>query len=237
MKKGFRAFCLIVFFIGILSFPPAWGQQKNDTEIEPSRPFVAVSYLADYTPDGKKTITAWRTRYVKANGEFRVVMHGLDEAAAFAYGAADSSGTSSTVLAGTAEGVFIKPSGAIERKSPGFSSADKSWDSSVLERLDKRFHSHSFLRNHPEFVRMDKVAGLEVYVMRTVADGYWIEESHSPLTGITPLRVVMHQLDGTEYTIETVKVEFRDVPDNLNEDIKALPGTGKVGDKTTPLKQ
>jgi hypothetical protein len=72
---------------------------------------VTVSYVAESTPDGKKTITAWRTRYVKANGEFREVMHGLDEAAAFAYDAAGASGTSLTVLAGTAEGVFVKPSG------------------------------------------------------------------------------------------------------------------------------
>lgn len=84
---------------------------------------------------------------------------------------------------------------------------------------------------------MDKYLGLEVYVLRVEAEGYWIENYHSPLTGITPLRMVMHQLEGTEYTTETVKVEFRDVPDNLNDDIKSLPNTGKLGDKTTPPKQ
>lgn len=239
MTKGFRLFSLIVFVIGIVSFSRAWqkGERNGEADVEPSRPFVAVSCLADYAPDGKKVITAWRTRYVKANGDFRVVMHGSDKAAAFAYDTAGASGTSSSVLAGTAEGVYVKPFGFSERKSLGASSAEKSWDPTVPEMLDKKFHSHSFLRNHPEFVRMDKVAGLDVYVLRTAAErGYWMEQSYSPLTGRTPLRVVMHQPDGNEYTIETVKVEFRDVPDNLNEDIKALPHTGSMGDKPTPSK-
>jgi len=235
MKNRFRALCLIVFVIGIMSVSLAW--QKRESDAEPSRPFVAVSYLAESTPDGKMTITSWRTRYVKANGEFRQVMHGTDKAAAFAYNAQGSPGTSSPVLSGTNEGVFIKPSDSTERKSLGSDAAEKSWDASAPEEIHKRFHSHSHLRNHPEFVRMDKYLGFEVYVMRTVADGYWVENSYSPLTGRFPLRMVMHQLDGNEYTIETVKVEFRDVPDNLNEDVKALLHTGNLGDKNTPPKQ
>ncbi|MEN3331481.1 MAG: hypothetical protein V7641_846 [Blastocatellia bacterium] len=238
MKKGFRALCLMVFGIGILSFSLAWEKSKSD--VEPSRPFVAVYYQAHATPDGKRTITSWRTRYVKANGEWKVVAHGSDAIAAFAYDAAGASGTSSTVLAGTAEGVFVKPSGATERKSLGSASTEKSWDSSVPEMLDKKFHSHSFLRNHPEFVRMDKVAGLEVYVLRWVSEdnqNFWVEDSYSPLTGRNPLRILSHELDGSEYMIEAVKVEFRDLPDNLNDDIQSLPNTGHLGDKTTPPKQ
>lgn len=235
MKNGFRALCLIVFGIGLLSFSMAW--EKSHGDVEPSRSFVTVSYVAESTPDGKQTATAWRTRYVKANGEFTEVMHGPDKEAAFAYDSAIASGSSSTVLAGTNEGVYVKPSGAAERKSLSSASAEKSWDPSVPEKLDRQFHSHSFLRNHPEFVRMDKVAGLDVYVLKAVANGYWVEKSYSPLTGRTPLRSVMHQLDGTEYTTVTVKVEFRDVPDNLNEDIKALPHTGSLGDSPTLRRQ
>ena len=80
---------------------------------------------------------------------------------------------------------------------------------------------------------MDKCLGLDVYVLRTNADGYWVEVSYSPLTGRVPLRIVMHQLDGNEATIETVQLDFRDVPDDLNEDIKSLPNTGKVGNQST----
>jgi hypothetical protein len=228
MKKEFRVFCLIVFGIGILSFSLASEKRKSD--VEPSRSFVAVYYEANSTPDGKKTITGWRTKYVKANGEFRIVVHGSDAAAAFAYDTAGSSGTSSPVFAKTSEGVFAKASGPYERKSIGLAAS---------ESEENLFHSHSFLKNHRQFVRMDRVAGFEVYVFRAVSEenpNYWIENSISPLTGRTPLRIVSHELDGTEYMIEAVKVEFKDVPDNLNEDIKSLPNTGKLGDKTTPLK-
>ena len=234
MKKGFRALCLIIFGVGILSFSLAW--QKSESDIEPSRPFVTVSYSAEVTPDGKQTITSWRTRYVKANGEFREVMH-ADEAAAFAYDAAGASGTSSRVLAGTPEGVYVKPSGTSERKSFSSAEAEKAWNPSVPEQIDKHFHSHSNLRNHSEFVRMDKVARLDVYVLRVETSGVWVEVSYSPLTGRTPLRSVMHQPDGSGFKTETVKVDFRDVPDNLNEDIKALPQTGNLEDKTEPAKR
>lgn len=235
MKTGFRALSLIVFATGFLTYSLALTQSKSSNDMEPSRSFLMVSYLADATPDGKKTITTWRTRYVKENGEFRVVTHGSDEAAAFAY-ETTAAGTSSTVLAGMTEGVFVKPAGSAERKSLVSPSAQKSWDTSVPERLERQFHSHSFLRNHPEFERMDKVAGLEVYVLKTLGQGFWVENSYSPSTGRTPLRSVLHQLDGTEYITETVKVDFRDVPENLNDDIKTLPTTGQLGDKTTPPK-
>lgn len=237
MKKGFRVLSLLIFVVGLLAFSLASAQKTNNTDIEPSRPFVMVYYLAEITPDGKETITSWRTRYVRANGEFKVVMHGLDKAAAFAYDATGNAGTSSTVLAGTAEGVYLKPNASAERKSLGSSYAEKPGGASAVEQMHQRFHSHSFLKNHPEFVRTDKYLGLDVYVMRTVADGYWVEESHSPLTGRFPIRSVMHQSDGTEYTMETVKIDFRDVPDNLNDDIKALPNTGILGDKTAAGKK
>jgi hypothetical protein len=50
------------------------------------------------------------------------------------------------------------------------------------------------------------------------------------------LRIVTHQPDGGLYTLEAVKVEFKDVPDNLNDDIQSLPNTGKLGDKNASPK-
>jgi hypothetical protein len=237
MKKGFQALCLIVFGIGALSLSLAWGKKQND--IEPSRPFVVVYYEAESTPDGHKTITSWRTRFVKANSEFKIVMHGSDEAAAFADSATGPSETSSTVIVGMPEGVYVKPFGSTERKSVSPAPVNASeipLDTTGPEKQDKQFHSHSFLRNHPEFVRMDKVAGFEVYVLKVVTPEYWVENCYSPLTGRIPLRSVLHQLNGTEYITETAKIEFRDVPENLNDDIKALPNTGYIGDKSSPLK-
>jgi hypothetical protein len=229
MKNGFRILSLIVFLIGILSFSLAWGKRKSD--VEPSRSYVVISYEAQTSPDGKKTITAWRKKYVKADGEWKIVQYGSDAAAAFADDPTSSVKTSRPVFAGTTEGVFAKASDSDERKS---------MSTSALESVEMKYHSHHFLKNHSQFVRMDEVAGLEVYVMRVVSEenpNYWVECSVSPLTGRSPLRIVSHNLDGTEYITEAVKVEFREVPDNLNEDIKALPNTGKLDDKTTSPKQ
>jgi hypothetical protein len=192
---------------------------------------VAVFFEAQTAPDGKMTITGWRTKYVKANGDFRTVMHGTDAAAAFSGSTTAFSGTSSPIYAKTSEGVFAKAAGSDERKATS---------SSAPEDVEKMFHSHSQLKNSSQFVRMDKVAGLDVYVMRMENEehpNYWTEVSVSPLTGRNPLRVVTHQPDGTLFILEAAKVEFKDVPDNLNDDIKALPNTGKLGDNSTPPKQ
>lgn len=229
MKHGFRALCLIVFVIGIITF--SWGWEKRQSDTEPSRSYVGVFFEAHKTPDGKMTISNWRTTYVKANGEFKTVFHGMDAAAAFADDPTASSGTSSPVYAGTSEGTFAKDTGSAERKS---------MSPTAPENVEQLYHSHSFLKNSKYFVRMDKVAGLDVYVLKSANEeypSYWMEYSVSPLTGGSPLRVVMHQPDDSLYIIEAVKIEFRDVPDNLNEDINSLPNTGKLGDKTTSPKK
>jgi len=227
----FRALCLIVFLIGTISFSLGWQKQQSDTE--PSRSYVGVFFEAHKTPDGKMTISNWRTNYVKANGEFKIVFHGLDAGAAFAGDATAFSGTSSPVYAGTSEGTFIKGTGSDDRKSMSPTTP------TALENMEKLYHSHSFLKNSSNLVRMDKVAGFDVYVLKTVNQeypSYWTECSFSPLTGRSPLRIVMHQPDESLYIIEAVKIEFRDVPDNLNDDIKSLPNTGKLGDKTASPK-
>jgi hypothetical protein len=229
MKRVFRALSLVILLAGLLSFSLAWEKRKRD--IEPARSYVAVFFEAQTAPDGKMTISGWRTKYVKANGEFRTVMHGSDAAAAFSGSTNAFSGTSSPIYANTSEGVFAKASGSDGRKATS---------SSAPEDLEKMFHSHSLLKSSDQFVRMDKVAGLDVYVMRmenAENPGYWTEVSVSPLTGRSPLRVVTHQPDGTLFTLEAAKVEFREVPDNLNDDIMSLPDTGKLGDKPAPAKR
>jgi hypothetical protein len=224
MKTMLRTVCLVVFLAGVVSPSPARQTPAND--VEPSKPYITVYYVAMTTPEGKKTINSWRTRYVKANGEFRIVMHGLDKDAAFAYDAAGAPGTSSPVFAGTNEGVYIKPSGSAERQPVGPSDDAKPYNPSAPEKLHQLFHSHSFLRHHSQFVRIDKFLGFDVYVLRAEGQGFWVEESLSPLTGRFPLRTVMHQQDGSELISEVVKIDFRDVPDNLNGDLKALPTPG-----------
>jgi len=158
-------------------------------------------------------------------------MHGSDAGAAFADDRTAFSGTSSPVYGKTQEGGFIKGSNAKEKKVMN--------DIPPSEDIERPYHSRNFLKSMSQFVRMDKVAGLEVYVTRLVPPDnpeYWVEVSYSPFTGRHPLRTVFHQPNGTLFTIEAVKVEFRDVSDNLNEDMQALPSTGNFGDKAPPSK-
>lgn len=223
MKNVFRSLCLVVFLVGIITF--SWGWEKRKTDTEPARSYVAVYFESHTTPDGKMTISNWRTTYVKANGDFKTVFHGADASAAFANDATGLPGTSSPVYAKTSEGTFTKDIGSGERKS---------LSQAAPESLEQLYRSHSFLKNSKNLVRMDKVAGFDVYVLKTVNEenpNYWVETSVSPLTGRMPLRAVVHQADGNIYTVGAVKVEFKDVPNSLNDDIEALPNTGKSGEK------
>jgi hypothetical protein len=228
MKNVFRSLCLVIFLVGIITFSLGWEKRKSDTE--PSQSYVVVYFESHTTPDGKMAISNWRTTYVKANGEFTTVFQGSDASAAFSNDATGLPGTSSPVYAKTSEGTFTKETDSSERKSMSMAAP---------ESIEPLYHSHSFLKNSKNFARMDKVAGLDVYVLKTVSEensNYWTETSVSPLTGSMPLRAVIHQPDGNIYTIEAVKVEFKGVPDNLNDDIQSLPSTGKFGEKqaTTP---
>jgi hypothetical protein len=223
MSRLFRFVAALVFLAGVVSFSLAWGKrQKSDTET--ARPFVAVFQESLLSAEGRLSIRGRRTRYVKANGEWKSVMRGANAAGepeAYSPDQLDAApGTKSAVMSGTADGVFIKGTEANERK----------WVGPQLSTEDTaRYYSHRFLRTHPEFVRTDEVAGLGVYVLRTENPGYyWVEVSYSPLTGRNPLRIVHHQADGTEVRIEAVKVEFREVPEDINRDLMALPDGGNL---------
>jgi len=48
-------------------------------------------------------------------------------------------------------------------------------------------------------------------------------EELSPKTGYIPLRQIMHFRGGSEINSVATKVVFEDVPETLNDDLKALP--------------
>jgi hypothetical protein len=213
MSQLYKVLCVTVFLLGIGGFTTAFlRQDKNPTEVEPAQPFVVTYTLVQLDSTGTVTRSQWRIRYVKANGEWQQITH---------KDPASKAKADTSIMAGLEDGVYAVPSGTTERKflSPA---ADK--------QMLTRYRTHQFLKNHKEFVRMDKVAGLDVYVLRTEVNNpastlEWIEECYSPKAAYTPLRTTQHYRDGSESRVEAIKVEFREVPDNLNDDLKAMPVT------------
>jgi hypothetical protein len=126
---------------------------------------------------------------------------------------------STAVFAGTADGFFAIAPGRTERKF--ISSAPN-------EQMKECFRSVRCLEGQKSFVRTDEVADLQVYVLRNnIEDALypiaWTEKSYSPETGYLPLRTVNHFRDGSEDVMQATAVIFREIPDNLNDDIEALP--------------
>jgi hypothetical protein len=213
MTNLFRGLCILVFTLGITIFSFAYTQTPtNDNDVEPALPFIATYIQSQVSPDGNVTFTSWRNRYVKADGEWRIVSHSFKDTTSpqEAYDA-----KSSPVFAGTPDGVVGKPANSDQIKQ--FSPATGQNDA---------FRSHKYLKNHPGFNRVEELAGLQVYVLRqefpdtSKNSPQWVEVSYSPKTGYTPLRTVNHLRDGSEIKIEVIKIDFREVPENLNEDIK-----------------
>jgi len=223
MKKIWRGLCLGVLVIGVISFSQihkrAIGSQvQNKTlsfaDAEPAESFVAKYVNSKVDPGGTVTVTGSSTRYVKANGEWREVIIRQSNP--------DVSPERSkrvAVYGGTLDGVYEKTSDPASRRY-----VSESANNQILQL----FRSHNYLRNNPEFVRTEEVAGLIVYVLRTeVRDPAnqqeWIENSYSPKTGLNPLRIIMHFRDGSEIRDEALSVEFTEVPETLNDDLKATP--------------
>lgn len=226
MKKTWRIVCVAIFVFGAVS---AFEAQKRSTSIlkasqaaavrtqaspdqsidvsdtEPAQAFVVEFVDSTATPDGTVTIGGTTTRFVKADGEWRLVIK-------------RKSGVQ-TVYAGSSEGVFEKNKNELSRRHVSEPSSDQ-----LIQRL---YRSHNYLRHHPGFVRTDEVAGLTVYVLKRIPDPtnpeQWEEISYSPKTGNTILRSIRHLSDGSEIRREAVTIEFKDVPDSLNQDIKDLP--------------
>jgi len=222
MEKILRIVCVLVFIAGLVKFSSAYRIQSNQDDIEPPLPFVASYIESRVTPDGTRIIEGKRTRYVKANGEWKEIVRAFkpgDQSPEDSSAIADTKGA--VVYSGLPEGAFAKPNNSDERKfvspSPG-----------PGDTLSQKFKSHEYLRNHKEFVRTEEFAGLKIYVLRSETPYYWTEVSYSSKTGRNPLSNIAHFNDGSEKRIELTKIEFNEVPENLNDDMKALPNTGKL---------
>jgi hypothetical protein len=220
MKNLWRILCLAVFITGAVSFSQTPTKSKDwRDEIVPAVPYVMIVAHCRVNPDGAKTANKETIKYVSAKGEWRETRY--DPPMPDSSSEQADTKKEAAVFAGTPEGVFAKAPGYSEKKSISQGPLPD-------DLMQGCFRSPICLKKQLSFVRMDEVAGLQVYVLRTeVADPAhpmeWMEQSYSPRTGVTPLRVVNHFRDGSEMRAEAVKVEFKDVPDNLNDDLKGLP--------------
>jgi hypothetical protein len=210
MNNLWRRVCLSVFIIGIVAYTASFSQSpiNSDTTLEPAAPYTVI--IANYRIDsnGTKTDISERIRYVKPNGEWKQTAN-----------TETNNKKESAVIANTEEGVFAKALGSSERKFIS-QSAD--------QQMQECFRSVRCLQKQKSFVRIEEVAGLKVYVLRFEINNpeipiEWVEQSYSPKTGYIPLRNVKHFRDGSEMVEEATKVEFKDVPDNLNDDLNKLP--------------
>jgi len=209
MKNIFRCVCVLGYVLGIIIFSFAYTQTPTD-DVEPAVPFVATYIQSRIAPDGNSTLISWRHRYVKANGDWRIVSHPfMDKSSPQEAFNAEIA----PVLAGNADAILEKPanSNVIQKLSP-----------SIPVEQTEVFRSHKSLQSHREFNRIEELAGLKVYVLRQeITDEsnqmQWVETSYSPKTGFSPLRTVIHLRDGSEIRIEAIKVDFREVTENLDE--------------------
>lgn len=227
MKHTLRGLCVVVFLIGAGAFLQAQigsggtspagqspaGQSVDVSDAQSSQPFVIEYVSSSVDPNGIGTVTGSKTRYVKADGEWRIVIRRNHGQAVPPEGAKEVA-----VYGGTPEGVYEKKDSSMKRRYVSPSS-----DQTIL----RLYRSPNYLRSHPDFVRTDEVAGIKVYVLRTWVDpanaGQWEEISYSPSTGLAPLRTVTHFSDGSEIREDAVSVEFKEVPEDLNGDLKSLP--------------
>lgn len=211
MKTFWRVLCLVIFLAGLVSFSRAQMRKNETLDLEPASPFVLITTHYNVSPEGLKVVVGERIRFVKANGEWRQMRHDSSDSGA-------ASKKESAVFAGTEEGAFQKAPDVAERKevSPG-----------ANQKVQQCFRSPSCLNGQLSFIRNEEIVGLMTYVLRheiknPASPIDWIEESYSPKTGPIALRNVKHFRDGSQMVMEARKIEFRDVPDDLNNDIKAM---------------
>ncbi|MFY9572347.1 MAG: hypothetical protein WAV20_13185 [Blastocatellia bacterium] len=214
MKRACNAFCLGVFVVGLVVFSRARTIVGQEAGPEPSRPYSVVTLHYRIAANGIRTTLGERVRYVKSNGEWRQLPNDPHNAST---NIVPTNKDSVAVFASTDDGVFLTDPGHPERKLIS---------AAANQEMEDCFRSVKCLKAQVSFVRLDQVAGLEVYVLRTNIENHpieWTEQSYSPKTGYLPLRNVKHFRDGSEDVLEATRVEFRDVPGNLNDDIKSMP--------------
>lgn len=240
VKRIWRGLSLAIFLIGVVSFSQVRDSANRSNiqddgnrsrigdkaievdDVEPAQPFVVKYLESRVSPDGKRVIGGRRTRCVKASGEWRETTYGPDGDEAML-----EASKRTVVYGGDADGVYGRNTDSESRRyvSPA---AD--------EKMLRFFRSHHSLRNNPEFVRTEEIAGVKAYVLRTEINDpanakEWVEESFSPRTGFNPLRTIIHLKDGSEVRLEAMSIEFKEVPENLNDDLKALPFKSKDSKK------
>jgi hypothetical protein len=230
MKQVARAFCAAVFLVGLLVFSQAQDSKQADSadngfndvdfnDVEPAPSFIAKSIQYRINPDGSKQIMARFTTYHRANGEYRQVSYGHDgpksDNPLYKY-------SNDTIInAGWEDEVYVKGRGtnALFYIGSGAKSDDQ---------MSRYFRSTKYLMHNRGLVRTDTIAGLKVYVLRQQIPNpesniEWIEASHSPKMGTSSLRSVTHFRDGSEVISEVLSIEFTEVPEDLNDDLKGLP--------------
>jgi hypothetical protein len=214
MRLFFRFGCIVAFLAGLVAFAQSRFGQVD--KIEPAASYVAIKAHYTVNPDGTKTKPSYRIQLVNKLGEWRETYYdpanpttGLENASKYpVYGSSEKE-------------TFALASGASERK---FISAP------APKEMQECFRSHKCLRAQSGFVRMEDIAGLQSYIFRitfeSVGPDYpieWEEIGHAAKTGLLPLRKVRHFKDGTEMIVDTISVEFKELPDKLNSDLESLP--------------
>lgn len=223
MKNIARALCVAVFLIGLMVFSLAQSSNQAGAnsyvadDIEPARPYVEKVIQYRINQDGSRKTVSMGTVYHKANGESRVVFHGPNGLKVD--NPLSKNSNESYISAVLPDGLYSKPVGSDTLRYES---------GRATEEMLQFYRSPKNLRNNPHFVRMGKVAGLEVYVLREEMNDpsssiEWVEQSYCPKVGLDSLLKIIHFREGWELVLEVTNVEFKEVPEDLNDDLKNLP--------------
>ncbi len=207
MKRTLNALCLAVFLAGLV----VYSRTRDGNDTEAARSYVVVMEHFHTTADGSRTDLAQRIVFVKANGELRQTNYDLKNG--------QNLNRDAPAVARFEDGLFATAFGVSERNLIS--------STAVPPEMQKCFRSAECLRANRRFTRTEELAGLQVYVFHDNAPSSqpleWIEQSYSPKTGFLELRTVRHFRDGSEDVLRAASVEFKSVPDDLNDDIRSMP--------------
>jgi hypothetical protein len=202
----FNILCLVVFLAGLATY-----SRTKSTDVEVARSYVVIMEHFRISANGSRRELASRIIYAKANGEMRQTGYDPNNG--------QDLNREAQSVARLEEGLFATASRVAERNLIS--------STAVPPEMQQCFRSAACLRGNPRFVRTDEVAGLQVYVFHDNVPPpqpmEWIEQSYSPKTGFLELRKVWHYRDGSEDVLQATSVEFKNVPSDLNDDIRSMP--------------
>jgi len=182
-----RILSLVVFISGFALLAGSLIKDRKAKAIAlestEARSFVIHSLVSSSENGDPLTPQGFHVRAVSATGEWKETRYSFD-------------GRVST-LAGTKDGIYV-----ISGKSKHLYGQNK------IELINNLMRSEEELRNNPQFVGTEEVAGIKTYVLRHKMGG---EAYYSPLTGVTPLKLVLRDNMGSPpvMVIEALSVEFR----------------------------